>query len=98
MDSRLLPDQSGGGQLHHPTRYAQPLRAQYIIILHKNLVSYWRNEGYNASRWVHTSLRQMGNVQTFEAACSATWLAGSEGSSKLDSMAVMRRNAVYCDG
>lgn len=50
MERRLEP-REGQKALHHPTRYAQPLLAQYGIILHKFLVSYWRNPNYNASRW-----------------------------------------------
>ncbi|KAK9811201.1 hypothetical protein WJX73_009709 [Symbiochloris irregularis] len=56
VDSRLQPREGGGGQLFHPTRFAQPFLSQYRIILHKNFVSYWRNEGYNASRFFFTVL------------------------------------------
>lgn len=54
--SELEQSVPGSAPLHFHTAYPQSLPRQYVIILIKNLVSYWRYPQYNAVRFSFTAL------------------------------------------
>lgn len=44
----------GSAPLAFETEYPQSARVQFLTLLRKNAVSYWRNVDYNAVRYVFT--------------------------------------------